>query len=147
MALALMQSESHIVVVDARPEDYHDLACLAGERQWHVHLLTTARAAITFNGRARADLWFINACLPEMSGFALCEILEGQVRRGPAFIISDQYEPEHERLACQCGVAYLAKSPGHSIDCRWLLQLLANRNSDQGFARWGGPTSRLASAG
>ena len=40
----LRHAQSHIVIVDAHPEDYRDLASLAGVYQWHVHFLTTAGA-------------------------------------------------------------------------------------------------------
>lgn len=128
MARAL-QSESQIVVVDSQPRDYHDLASLAGEQLWHIHFLTTARAAVTFLRQARADLWLINVWLPDMSGFALHEILRDQVAGTPAMIISDYYDAEDERLACRGGaVLYLCKDPAHSIDSRLLLELLATHD-------------------
>jgi DNA-binding response OmpR family regulator len=140
MARAL-KPESHIVVVDSRPRDYHDLASMAGEWQWHVHFLTTARAAITFLRRARADLWMINTWLPDMSGFTLYETLRDQVAGASAMIVSDRYDPEDERLACRGGaILYVCKGPADSIDCRSLLQSLTTGDRNESAAQ---PTCEL----
>ena len=130
------QLESHIVVVDSRPGDYHDLACWAGEQQWHVHLLTTAQAAIKFKRREQGDVWIVNALLADMSGFALCEELDMRSRGTPVFIVSDRYDVAHERLACQRGAAYLAKGAGHSIDCRWHLERLKGGQGERETAHY-----------
>ena len=128
-----LPAESHIVVVDPRPRDYRDLTALAEESTWHVHFLTTARAAITFVRRARASLWMINTRMPEMSGFELCAMLSEQVPGNTTFLISDQYDVEEERRTCQQGAAlYLCKSDGHSIDFRSILQLPAVREPRSG---------------
>ena len=137
-----VQLESHIVVVDTRPGDYHDLTCWAGQQQWHVHLLTTSEAAIKFKAREYADLWLVNASLPEMTGFALCKILDMQSRGIPVFIVSDRYEPEHERLACQCGAGYLAKSAGQALNCRWHLELLQGNRCNGELARCASPSGQ-----
>jgi DNA-binding response OmpR family regulator len=122
----LLRTQSHIVVVDSRPRDYHELTSLAEDWQWHIHFLTTARGAVTFLRRARADLWMINARLPDMSGFALYEILREQVDGASAMIVSDQYDVQDERLACGCGATlYVCKGSEFSIACRSLLQSLA----------------------
>ena len=124
MALTL-RTQSHIVVVDSRPRDYDELASLAGEWQWHLHFLTTARAAVTFLRRARADLWMINARLSDMSGFTLYEILREQVAGASTIIVSDQYDAQEERLTCGGGaILYVCKGPAHSIAFRSLLQSL-----------------------
>lgn len=129
-----LEVESHIIVVDSRPGDYHDLTRWAGEQQWHVHLLTTARAAIKFQRREQTDVWIINASLPDMSGFALCETIDTPSQRATVFIVSDRYELAHELLACQSGASYLAKGADHSIDCRWHLQRLKDCQVERGTA-------------
>jgi DNA-binding response OmpR family regulator len=120
-----LRSESHIVVTDARPKDYRDLSLLAGEYGWHVHFLTSGRAAIQFARPNCADLWMVNVCLPEMSGFDLLEILRDRAAGAPVFLVADHYDSEEERRACGCGAAlYLCKDSNRSIDCKRLLELL-----------------------
>ena len=132
MTLAL-PAESHIVVVDSRPRDYRHLTALAEECAWHVHFLTTARAAIMFVRRARANLWLINTRMPEMSGLELYALLREQVPGDTAFLIADQYDVEEERRACQQGATlYLCKDASRALDCRALLQLPAVHESRAG---------------
>ena len=120
-----LRSQSHIVVADARPNDYRDLSLLAGEYGWHVHFLTNGRAAIQFARPSCADLWMVNVRLPEMSGFDLLEILRERAAGTPVFVVGDHYNPEDERRACRHGAAlYLCKDATRSIDCKSLLELL-----------------------
>jgi DNA-binding response OmpR family regulator len=125
----LLRSQSHIVVTDARPKDYRDLALLAGENGWHIHFLTDGRAAIQFARPRAADLWMINVRLPEMSGFDLLKIVRDRVPGVPVFLVADRYDSEEERRACGCGAAlYLCKDATRSIDCKPLLELLITDN-------------------
>jgi DNA-binding response OmpR family regulator len=124
----LLQFQSHIVVVDSRPADYHNLPRLAGEQGWHIHFLTSARAAIRFAKSAGVDLWMIGVQLADMSGFELFETLRGQLVGKPVFIVSDEYDPEEERRACRCGAAlYLCKSASGVVQGDALLGLLIGR--------------------
>jgi DNA-binding response OmpR family regulator len=124
MALTL-RPQSHVVVVDRQPTGYHGLVELAEEHDWHVHFLTSARAALHFAGRLSADLWMVHVSLPEMSGFDLYEILREQVVEATAFMVSDQYNSDDEHRACRIGAAlYLCKDAERSIDCEPLLKSL-----------------------
>ena len=129
-----LHSELHIVVVDSRPSDYHELSTLASDQKWHLHLLTTVRAAVQLVRRIYADLWVINTRLPDMSGFTLHETLCEQLSAPPAVIISDEYELEDERRAC-CGgaILYLCKSPSHTVDGQLIVALLTSRREIAGL--------------
>ena len=121
----LLRSQSHIVVVDRRPQDYRDLASLAGAHGWHVHLLTNAQAAMRFSRLAQADLWMISVNLPDISGFDLVEMLHPKLASARVLLVADEYNHEHEALACGCGAdLFWCKGPGFSVDCRALLDLL-----------------------
>jgi DNA-binding response OmpR family regulator len=120
-----LRSQSHIVVADARPKDYRNLALLAGENGWHLHFLTSARAAIQFGRPSYANLWMINVSLPDMSGFELLEALRDRVAQNPVFVVADRYDAEDERRACRNGAAlYVVKDAAGSIDCKPLLEVL-----------------------
>jgi DNA-binding response OmpR family regulator len=121
----LLKLQSHIVVVDSRPADYRNLPRLAGEHGWHVHFLTSARAAVRFFKSSGVDLWMISVRLLDGSGFELFETLRDQLLGTPVFIVGDQYDPEEERRACGSGAAlYLCKTASGVIHGDALLDLL-----------------------
>jgi DNA-binding response OmpR family regulator len=125
-----LRSDAHIVVADARPKDYRDLALLAGDNRWHLHFFTTGHAAIRHGRPSSSDLWIVNARLPDMNGFDLLEIISAQVAKSSIFVMSDRYELEDERRACQCGAAlYLCKDATHAIDFKEIVQLAAEKRA------------------
>jgi len=137
---SLLQTQSHVVVVDSRPADYRNLPRLAGEHGWHVHILTSARAAVRFCKSTGVDLWMIGVRLSDMSGFELFETLREQLLGTPVFIVSEKYDPEEERRACSCGAAlYLCKSATGVVQGDALLELLIGQR--EGAA---GPRSDIA---
>jgi hypothetical protein len=116
-----LRSQSHIVVIDARPKDYRDLGLLAGEYGWHVHFLTGGRAAIQFARPSSADLWMINVRLPEM----LRPYGNRATGSGCPKFRSPISTTRGGRRACRNGAAlYLCKDSNRSIDCKPLLELL-----------------------
>jgi DNA-binding response OmpR family regulator len=124
----LLQSQSHVVVVDSRPADYRNLPRLAGEYGWHVHFLTSARAAVRFARSGGVNLWIIGIRLPDMSGFELFEMLRAHLVGTPVFLVAEQYDPEEERRVCGCGATlYLCKSTTGVIQGDALLELLVGQ--------------------
>jgi DNA-binding response OmpR family regulator len=127
-----LPAQSHVVVADPRPRDYRHLARLAGECGWHVHLLTTAGAALAFARHLAADLWMINTRLPDLDGFELAELLRDLSVDSPLFLVGNRYDPDEERLACVHGAGlYVCKDADHAIDCQVVLSMLANRGPPQ----------------
>ena len=125
---AAPESQSHIVVADRRPQDYCDLADLASQYGWHVHLLTSGQATLRLARSISADLWMLNLCLPDMSGFDLFAMLCDRFGTARVFIVEDQYDADHERQACGCGAAlYLCKDRRGAIHCSRLLGFLGPR--------------------
>lgn len=132
----LLRSQSHIVVVDPRPQDYRDLAVLAATHGWHFHFLTSARAAIRFSRLSPAALWMINMSLPDMSGLDLLEMLRHTMAKTPMLIVADDYKPESEALACSRGAAlFRCKGPGPSLDCKALLTSFVDKGPASVVAR------------
>ncbi len=135
----LLHSQSHLVVADPRPIDYRHLAEMAGDCEWHVHLLTSGAAAIQFARRSGADLWMVNVHLSDMSGFDLLEMLRDTGVEAPILIVADHCQAEDERHACRCGASlYLCKDADRKIDCQSLLEMLIAKD---------GPDSKVYSAG
>jgi DNA-binding NarL/FixJ family response regulator len=122
-----LASQSHIVVADPRPHDYHELAALAGRYGWHVHLLTSASATLRLARSTTAALWMVNTRLPDMSGFDLLEMIREQLSSARVFIVADRYNPEHESRACRIGAAfYVCKTANGWLDCSALLDALVD---------------------
>jgi CheY-like chemotaxis protein len=120
--------QSHIVVVDSRPNDYRVLPRLAEEHGWHIHFLTSARAAVRFVRSAGVDLWMISVRLPDMSGFELLEALREQLIGTPVFIVTERYDEEEERRACSYGAAmYLSKGDVGADHADALLNVLVGQ--------------------
>lgn len=123
-----LSPQSHVVVADSRPRDYRHLALLAGEFDWHVHLLTSGGATLQFARHSVADLWIVNCRLPDMSGFDLVEMLRDLPVCGVQFLVGNRYDADEERRACACGAGlYLCKDAKHELDCRGVLASLAGR--------------------
>jgi DNA-binding response OmpR family regulator len=116
--IMLLQRESHIVVVDPRPRDYRGLVTLAGEREWHLHFLTSARAALRFNAGGSVDLWLVNFTLPDLAGIELMRLLRDRANSARVFIVADEYKTSHEKAACQKGAdLFVCKDAKGSLDC------------------------------
>lgn len=117
-----LRFQSKIVVADARPHDYQELALLAVKYGWHVHQLTSATAALRLTRSMAVDLYLVNTNLPDMSGFDLFEMLHDRVPAARVFIVSDSYNDADERQAYRCGAAlYVCKGPNRRLDFASLL--------------------------
>jgi DNA-binding NarL/FixJ family response regulator len=121
--------QSHIVVIDAHPNDYRDMTLLAGTYNWNLHFLTTGAAALHFAPRGHPALWMINVRLPDMSGFDLVEMLRDEGVPGRVFAVADEYRAADESQACRYGAdLYLCKDVVRLIDCAPILKTLAVEN-------------------
>jgi len=134
-----LRLQSQIIVADARPHDYQELSLLAVQHGWQVHLLTSARAVLRLTHFMPADLYLVNALLPDMSGFDLFEMLRDRIPTARVFIVSDSYNDEDERLACRCGAdLYVCKGSNHSVDFSALLDFVSGQ---QGSRQVAGPVT------
>ncbi len=135
-----LTSQSHIVVVDPRPHNYHELAALASHNGWHIHLLTNASATMRLARSTHVALWMINVRLPDMSGFDLLEMIRDQLADARVFVVADCYNAEHEARACRFGAFYVCKSAAAALDCRALLDELLDLNTISAEHLRGPPT-------
>jgi DNA-binding response OmpR family regulator len=120
-----LKPHSHVVVVDSQPTGYQTLVTMAEAQRWHAHFLTSGSSAMQFARRLRAELWMINASLPDMTGFELYEMLREQLGEATTFMISNQYSADEERRSCRIGAdLYLCKEAGQWLDCQPLLKPL-----------------------
>lgn len=124
MSAAVVRTNS-ICVVDPHPGDYDGLENVAANTALVVRFF--ARAGEALRGETDDDwLWIINARLPDMSGFELCEMLRQTPRAGCVVcVVSDEYSVEDEKHARVSGASvYTGKPlPGGFLAC-WIESLV-----------------------
>jgi DNA-binding response OmpR family regulator len=124
MSMALIRTRS-LCVVDTQPGDYDGVEALAAAATLTVRYF--GRAGEALRGETDDDwLWIINARLPDMSGFELCEMLRRTPRAGYVVcVVSDDYSADDERRARASGASvYTGKPlPGGFLAC-WLESLV-----------------------
>jgi DNA-binding response OmpR family regulator len=114
-----MESPSHIVIVDPRPNDYGALAPWLAAGEFQVHFIPDGRSALRSARLRHSMLWMINADLPDWSGLDLYEMIAPTVNC-PIFLVADRYDPDQELAAMALGVSkYLCKP----LDFHWIDQV------------------------
>ena len=102
--------KSRIQIVDLQYEDYDSLLELAGATGCDLSFTQTGHSALRISRLLGADLWIINADLPDMSGFDLLDMLQSTFAGSVVFIVDSVYRLEHERRAMMLKAAqYLCK--------------------------------------
>jgi len=104
-----------IAFVDARPEDYWQLAEAAEARGFHCRYATTAEQALQLAKRGQPAFWLVNLHLPDMTGLELCRLLRPRLSGAPHFLIADRYDPGDETAVLAAGGHFLCKPLPHAI--------------------------------
>jgi len=103
-------TRGRIVVVDEDPASYGPLLEAVAHAQQSLYFVPTGRAALRLPRQSDDRLWIINAELPDISAFALLEMLQERLHRVPVIVLGDCYRVEDELRACRSGAAlYLCK--------------------------------------
>ena len=114
-----------LCVVDPNSADYDNI----------LRQAVAAEVAIRFFGRAGEALrpetddewlWIVNARLPDLSGFELCEMLRRPPRAGSIVcIVSDEYSADDElRARCSGASVYTGKPLPACFVSNWLAALV-----------------------
>jgi ActR/RegA family two-component response regulator len=106
-------------IVDAKPSDYVRLAEAAKSMGITVLQASTGRAAIQLVRQCRAQLWMVNARLPDQSGFELLEALRGELPTATLFLVGDEYCQADELRAMALGSLYVCKPVQASWITAW----------------------------
>lgn len=99
----IMSAKTTVFVVDPTPEDYAELTSGKFTSQTRFEFISSGRDALRHNARAKPDAWIINLRLPDMSGVDLSEMLRSRTPEVPCYLVGDDYKPEDELNARQCG--------------------------------------------
>lgn len=103
---------SRVLVIDGRPEDIHALTSLLKHSQWQPTLAITGKLGMQLALASMFDLILLEACLPDMSGFAVSRLLkESMAANGTPIIFLTRASSIQDRLeGLNCGgVDYLIK--------------------------------------
>lgn len=105
-----------MAVVDSRPEDYSALLEATLGSGASLEFLPSGQDALRLARTGGADLWVVNAELPDMSGIDLCAMLRAQSSRQVVFVVTDTYRAEVERAARGGGASLFACKP---VQTQW----------------------------
>ena len=105
-----------VAVVDPRPADYSALLEATLESGVRLEFLPSGQDALRLARTGGADLWVINADLPDMSGIDLCAMLRSHSSRQVVFVVTDTYRAEVERAARGGGASLFACKP---VQTQW----------------------------
>ena len=114
----IMRANSTVCVVDPAPSDYRGLVDCAENNETRVEFVRSGRDALRLNARHNPDLWVINMHLPDMSGVDLHDMIHARYPSVPCYLVGDDYRPEDEMHARQCGATMYFCKPLRS---EWVL--------------------------
>lgn len=98
-----------LVIVDPRLDDYQPLIADAGESD-RVLCFSTGDGALRSASLSVAEIWLINASLPDMSGVSLLSLVRRRWPGARVMLIGDAYSPVDELAARMAGAtAYVCK--------------------------------------
>ena len=112
------KSLDDVIVVDAISNDYAQLFRELGGAAVRLTVYATGEDALRSATASASTVWVINIRLPDMSGISFLRHLRRRVIHGHAFLVSDEYSAEDERVARSAGAtAYLCKP----VQAVWLI--------------------------
>ena len=116
-----------IIVVDPACDRYAEFVQAAQEGEIGLHFCCDGQSAVRMAQRFRADIWLVNAELPDMSGFDLLDMLSPHVLQGAVdpllsgsrisldqigfgmrsgiYVVSESYEVAEEQASLSAGIA------------------------------------------
>ena len=116
-ALAFGTEQTHVMVVDPRPQDYLQLAAESAVGGLLFQFATTATAALKLWRTAARSIWLVNLELPDASGCDLAAAIRARDPHSVVYLVGDQYDPAEELQARMVGGAMYVCKPA---DAGWL---------------------------
>ena len=107
---------NRVVVVDAYPHDYDNLADQISRADTEVLFVRSGQEALLACLTHMPALWIVNMDLPDMSGIDLQTMLRERGCRSPIALVGDRYSVTDEIEARTAGAEiYLAKPVHHTV--------------------------------
>ena len=99
-----------VIVVDARPADYVEMAARLAAQRVSFRFARTADDALRMARHTPQAVWLINVSLPDMPGAELLKLLRERDAHVASFFVGEWYRAEDE-LQCRTSgaLAYVCK--------------------------------------
>jgi DNA-binding response OmpR family regulator len=111
--MPFVNTRPYIISVDDE-EDVTDLIAFNLRREnYEVATVANGRGALELIARRRPDLLLLDLMLPDLDGFAICEILRRQAETAdlPIVILSAWNEPDSRHLGLELGAIDFLNKP------------------------------------
>lgn len=111
--MPVVNTRPYIISVDDE-EDVTDLIAFNLRREnYEVATVANGRGALELISRRRPDLLLLDLMLPDLDGFAICEILRRQADTAdlPIMILSAWNEPDSRHLGLELGAIDFLNKP------------------------------------
>ena len=109
--------QTHVMVVDPRPQDYLHLAAEYPVGSLLFQFASTASDALKLWRTAARSIWLVNMNLPDGSGCDLAAALRARDPHSVVYLVGDQYDPAEELKARMAGGAMYVCKP---VEMSWL---------------------------
>ena len=106
-----------VLVVDAHPQDYVNLAANCAARGVRFQFATSGTDALKLWRTAARSVWLVNIHLPDGSGCDLAAAIRARDPHSVVYLVGDQYDPAEELIARMAGGAMYVCKPA---DSAWL---------------------------
>ena len=112
---------STVCVVDPNADDYQGWSAAVEANGAQLQIFASAQEALRYSRDHDADLWVVNATLPDLSGFELCGMLQAKSKPAPVYVVADEYSPAAERAAWQSRATLFGCKPAQAtLLAAWL---------------------------
>lgn len=99
-----------VIVVDARPADYVEMAARLAAQRVSFRFARTADDALRMAKHSPRAVWLINVCLPDMPGSELFSLLRERDPQLASYFVGEWYRAEDELQCRMSGAqAYVCK--------------------------------------
>ena len=115
--LAFETEQTHVLVVDSRPQDYLNLAAESAVGGLLFQFATTGSDALKLWRIAARSIWLVNIDLPDGSGCDLAAAIRARDPHSVVYLVGDAYDAAEELEARMVGGAMYVCKPAETA---WL---------------------------
>ena len=115
--LATGTEQTHVLVVDPRPQDYLQVAAQSATSGVLFQFATNGSDALKLRRTAARSVWLVNIHLPDGSGCDLSAAIRARDPHSVVYLVGDEYDPAEELKARMVGAAMYVCKPA---DVSWL---------------------------
>ena len=115
--LAFGTEQTHVMVIDPRPQDYLHLAAESAAAGLLFQFATSGSDALKLWRTAARSIWLVNINLPDGSGCDLAAAIRARDPHSVVYLVGDEYDAAEELQARMVGGAMYVCKPAEAA---WL---------------------------